>query len=144
MAWTDLIAKIDSILQNECGLTEAPEVFSVKLLPETLMNLSYCVWCDELRPNESLSSMGNDTYPINHFRISVTFDLERNDPAKRDESVSKIEEIYKKIIHPSNYSSDTRIIKFIGARTEQFKDEGFWAVADLQFSAEYKLTYTGA
>jgi hypothetical protein len=81
------------------------------------------------------------TFPLNVFRVSIMFNLGNNDPKQRDLAIAKVEEVAQVIAHPNNRADETRIVHFDGARTELFKDSGFWAVADITFSAEYILIY---
>jgi hypothetical protein len=142
MAWNDLADKIKSILEDECGLSEAPEMFDVNLVPETLTDKTFCLWCDELNANKQTTTSGLDTYPIATFRIDISFNLGSNETVLRDEMMQTVEDAYQRIVYADNRSENTRMVTFEGAKIALSKAEGMIAIVEMRFSAEYKLTLT--
>lgn len=140
MAWNDLVEKTEELLDG-LDLIQAPGIFTLELLPLTLMDKSYCVWFEELNPNSEMSLIGDQSFPLATFVISVSFELGDNITTLHNEAVEKIEDIYRTLIHPNNRSTNTRVLRFLGARNRILSQDGFWSICELRFQAEYGLNY---
>jgi hypothetical protein len=143
MAWSDLITKLDTLLQAApCTLVEAPELFSIQLVPKTKSDKTYCILSDGLQKNPSFNDSNNSLYPDNIVRVSVMYELGNNSPTLRNDALTNVENIIRTIINPANRSTLTRIVEFSTARGRLFNDGGFWYIFDIIFKVNYELNYS--
>ena len=138
MAWADLAPKIDSIL-DALELDEAPELFNIQLVPLTKADGTYCLWPDALLPNVEWTDQSDRLYPVNQFRISLIFELGNNRKELRDAAMTTVEQVVVAVVNPDNRSAKTRVVKHLGSRTRLLKEEGYWAIVDMIFQAQYEV-----
>jgi hypothetical protein len=139
LAWSDLKTKVSDVLDG-LQLTEAVETFNIQSLPNSLTGKRYCVLADEIRPNAEFKDKADRFYPHIKFSVNIIFDLFTADKNYYDTAITTIETVIGSVINPTNYSSLTRIVNFLGARVVTVNDN--FLVATIDFDAEYTIVYS--